>query len=119
MAERLTLEKLKRARVTYIETMYGGEMGIRPVSLAVLMRWHHRKEAGDDIDPIEMNRDLIRESVVDPALDEEALAAIEADARAYQDLVTRIQHLNGLTAEDQRASARSFCAGDSGSEEPS
>jgi hypothetical protein len=107
----ITLLELKARRtVVYVETMYGGPMGLRRLSVGDAMAL---RELGKD-QPEEANRRLVLASVVEPALDDDGLHALENDMRAFMDLIAKILEHNGLGDLAQKAMARTFRAGDSG-----
>lgn len=114
MAGVISLDALKKRRqVYYIDTLYGGQLGLRRLSTGTVMAL--RKAIGPDGAPADTdaaNRMIVKASVIEPELDDEAVVALEDDARAYLDLINKILELNGLTAAAQKSAASDFRAGD-------
>lgn len=110
----LSLEALKARKEThYVDTLYGGKLGLRRLSTGVVMKL--RQAVGPDgavADADAANRMIVKASVVEPALDDEGLVALEDDARAYLDLINQILDLNGLSAAAQKSAAGDFRTGD-------
>lgn len=121
--ERLTLEKLKAPRgLVFVETLYGGSVGLRRLTIQELSDIQSGSP-GPSASPHEhlpTNRALVALSVAEPSLDDDAMLALEQDARAFLDLIEKILDLNGLSPKAAKEAARAdqatFRAGDPGSQ---
>jgi len=115
---RLTLEDIKAPRpVHYVETLYGSQIGLRRISAkAVLKLQGAALPDGTIADAESTNREILRASIADPEPTDDLIAWLEDDARAYLDLIRQVLAYNGLSAEAQAESARTFREGVSESE---
>lgn len=113
--KRLSLEDLRNSKpaVTFVDTQYGGQVGIRRMSVRAaseLQKMAKAAEASPDL--LAFGRALLLAAVVEPPLDEASITALEEDAGAFNDLITKILDHNGMTEDAQKRSARDFRAGD-------
>lgn len=114
MSKTITLDQIKNgAPLRYVDTLYGGQMGVRRMSLKLARRCDelHRDASSSFEASRDVTRDVVRWCVQDPKLDDDTIAKMEDDAPAWAHLLQQLAAVNARTPAAQVEIDKTFRAG--------